>query len=365
MTDHVHLDAAKAAAAALGNGGFVVLAESHDPEAEGNLTIAAQFVTADAVSFLSTNAHGLIRLCLSDERCRELELGSLASEDGEWQPTAAISFRGVAGTGASEADRARTIQAAINPSCGADDFPRGGGYVFPLRARPGGVLRRAGRTEAAVDLARAAGCQPAAAMSLIMNEDGSVAQGPDLGRYAERHGLPLVAVADVIALRRLSEKLVERVTSARLPTSDGEFSVVAFRESLTGLSHVALVRGELSGAANVLVRVHAECVAGDIFRSTRCRCGEDLRRSLELIAAEERGVLLYLVSGTRRLSRHDDTGDDAHSPPMDEYGVGAQILAELGLTTIRILTNNPRAIVGLEGFDLEVVEYVPIAGARG
>ncbi len=296
MSDGVHAEDARAAAAALGNGGFVVLAESREPEAEGNLTLAAQFATPDAVGFLSAQAHGVIRLCLTDERCGELGLGPLASEEAQWQPTAAISFRGVAGTGASEADRARTIQAAIDPSFGAADFARGGGYVFPLRARPGGVLRRAGRTEAAVDLARAAGCLPAAAMSLVMNEDGSVARGPDLARYARSRGLPLVGVADVIALRRLSEKLVERVISVRLPTRYGEFSVIAFREALTGASHVALVRGNVAGAENVLVRVHAECIAGDIFHSSSCPCGHDLRGSLEQIAAEERGVLLYLIA---------------------------------------------------------------------
>jgi 3,4-dihydroxy 2-butanone 4-phosphate synthase/GTP cyclohydrolase II len=205
-------------------------------------------------------------------------------------------------------------------------------------------------------------------MSLVMNDDGTGARCEQLARYAEKRGLPLVTVADVIALRRRSEKLVERVISARLPTRDGEFTAIGFRELLTGGNHLALVRGEVAGAENVLVRVHAECVLGDVFRVATCACGDNLRRSLEQLAAEERGVLLYLVAGElreRRLSRHDDLEADARPLRTDEYGIGAQILAELGLTTIRILTNSPKAITGLDGFGLEVVEQVPITGSRG
>jgi 3,4-dihydroxy 2-butanone 4-phosphate synthase/GTP cyclohydrolase II len=360
--DRVDVEAARSAAAELGNGGFVVLAESRGDTAEGNLTIAAQFATSDAIVRLTAEAHGLVRLCLTDERCSELGVETLTTDEGQWQPAAGISFRGVAGTGASASDRARTIQAAIDPSCTAADFLHGG-YVFPLRARPGGSLRRAGRTEAAVDLARIAGCLPAAAMSLVMNEDGTVARGDQLARYAERVAAPFVTVGDVIGLRRLSEKLVERVTAARLPTREGDFTAVGFRERVTGAYHVALVRGELRGAENVLVRVHSECIVGDVFRASTCSCSRDLRNSLQLLAREERGVLLYLVAGerrARRLSRHDDVEGDAEPLPTDEYGIGAQILADLGLTTIRILTNTPKAMVGLEGFGLQVVEQVPI-----
>jgi 3,4-dihydroxy 2-butanone 4-phosphate synthase/GTP cyclohydrolase II len=360
VTERADLDAARAAADALARGGFVVLAESRADDAQGNLTLAAQFATAATVGFLSANAQGLVRLCLTDERCDALGLTPLTSHGDEWQPTAAISLRESDDrTGASDAERARTIQAAaLDPSVGPADFLPGG-YVFPLRARPGGVLRRASRTEAAIDLVRAAGCVPAAAMSLVMNDDGSVAQGPDLEAYGRRHELPLVTVADVIAFRRRSEKLVERVTSARLPTRYGEFTAVGFHESFSGAHHVALVHGDVGGAANVLVRVHTDCITGDVFGATTCTCSETLHRSLELIAAERRGVLLYLVGGERRLSRHGDWGDVPPSPD-DEYGIGAQILAELGLTTIRVLTNNPRTIVGLEGFGLEVVDEVPI-----
>ncbi|CAB4688866.1 unannotated protein [freshwater metagenome] len=351
---------ARAAAEALQNGGFVVLAESNDDGAEGNLMLAAQFATPAAVNVLAANANGLVRLCLTDERCQTLGLSAHAVDEREWQPTAPISLREVAGTGASAEDRARTIQGAIDPSRQRDDFAQSG-YVFPLRARPEGVLRRAGRTEAAVDLARLAGCLPAAAMSLVMNEDGSVAHGQELAAFASTHGYPLVTVADVIALRRLSEKLVERVTSARLPTDHGEFVAVGFRETLTGAHHIALVCGEVEGGDDVLVRVHAECMGGDVFHSVACTCARDLQHSLDAIAAEGRGVVVYLVAGDRgpvRLTRHEEA--DAGAAQMAEYGIGAQILAELGLTSIRLLSNHPRTLTGLDGFGLRVTGFVPI-----
>lgn len=354
-------EAAERAVAALSGGEFIVLAESRGGDSEGNVTIAAQFVTAKSVNFMSAHAFGLVRLCLTDDRCRELRLEPLVADEQQWQPTVSISAREAASTGASAADRALTIQAAIDPDRGPADFVQPG-YVFPLRARPGGVLRRTARTEAAVDLVRLAGCLPAAAMSLVMNEDGTVAHGPDLERYCTRHGFPLVAVADAIALRRLSEKLVKRVTTVRLPTSHGDFRAVAFREDFTDAYHLALVKGDVEGAANVLVRVHAECLVGDVFHSLSCRCGEELERSIERIAAEGRGVVLYLVAGSHRdsrLSLHEE-GEEARPSPMDEYGIGAQILADLGLTTIRVLTNSPKSIAAIEGFGLEIVDQLPI-----
>ena len=363
--EQVDLDAAKRAASALKAGKFIVLAEHRGDDSEGNLTIAAEFATPEAVNFLSTNAYGLIRLCLTDERCDELRLEPLVAEEDKWQPTVSISSRGVTGSGASAEDRSRTILAALDPESGPKDFVRHG-YVFPLRARAGGVLRRAGRTEAAVDLARLAGCVPAAAMSLVMNPDGTVTKADELRRYCERHDLPLVTVADVIAYRRGSEKLVERVTSVRMPTVHGDFRAVAFCEEITGAYHVALVKGDVAGAENVLVRVHAECLSGDVFHSLTCQSGRQLQRSLELIAGEPYGVLLYLVGGAqrdRRLSRHADGDPEAPSAPMDEYGIGAQILAELGLTTIRILTSSPKAITGLEGFGLSITEQIPIGAS--
>ena len=337
-----------------------MLGESALDESEGNLTLAAQFVTPDAIGFLTSQALGVVRLCLTDERCAELGLDTLVESEHNWQPTAAIAHRTATGRGASTQDRARTIQAAIDPASTPDDFTSGG-YIFPLRARPGGVLRRAGRTEAAIDLAQLAGCIPAAVLSLVMNEDGSVAHGAELAAYAERNGFPLVTVGDVIALRRLTEKLVERLTSTRLPTRHGEFTAVGFREKLTGAHHVALVKGDVDGARDVLVRVHAECLVGDVFVTSACSCGRNVRRSLELIEQEGCGVLLYLVGPDRdrRFNRHVQR-DAEPASPMDEYGIGAQILADLGLETIRILTDHPRPIAGLDGFGLEVVGHVPL-----
>jgi 3,4-dihydroxy 2-butanone 4-phosphate synthase/GTP cyclohydrolase II len=362
LPDRADPDAARRAAKALANGGFVVLAESSLEDAEGNLALAAQFVTPDAIGILSSKAQGVVRLCLTDERCAVLRLDTLVESDDNWQPTASIAHREAAGRGASLEDRARTIQAAIDPARAHDEFVSGG-YVFPLRARPEGVLRRAGRTEAAVDLARLAGCVPAAALSLVMNADGSVARGAEVAAFARDGDFPFVTVADVIALRLLSERLVERFANARLPTRHGEFTAIGFREKLSGAHHVALVKGDVAGARDVLVRVHAECLMGDVFAASTCSCGRDIRRSLELIDDEERGVLVYLVGPDRerRLNRHAEGSHEPAGSPMDEYGIGAQILAELGLRTIRVLTDHPRPIAGLEGFGLEVVGHVPIA----
>ncbi|MDQ4081933.1 MAG: GTP cyclohydrolase II, partial [Actinomycetota bacterium] len=250
------------------------------------------------------------------------------------------------------------------------------GHVFPLRARPGGVLRRAGQTEAAVDLARLAGLNPAGVVCEIMNPDGTMARVPDLGPYCERHGLRMITVADLIEYRRRTEKLVERTTAVRLPTAYGEFTAVAFRETLTGKHHVALVHGDVAGAESVLVRVHSECLTGDVFHSLRCDCGEQLDLALRRIAAEEAGVLLYMAQEGRgigllsKLKAYElqegglDTVDANLQLgfPADarEYGIGNQILADLGLSTIRILTNNPKKLTGIEGFGLSVVEQVPI-----
>jgi 3,4-dihydroxy 2-butanone 4-phosphate synthase/GTP cyclohydrolase II len=361
-SDIVDVDAAKSAIAALEDGRFVALADSRSPESEASLAIAAEHADAGAVQFMSTHGFGLIRLCLTDERCEELGLASLVRDAEKWQPTGSISLRGTQGSGASAADRAATIRAAADPAYGRDDFVEPG-YVFPLRARVGGTLRRAARTEAAVDLARLAGCAPAAAISLFMNEEASEATGDDLLRLCAEHDLPLVTVADVIAYRRQSEKLVQRVADVRLPTPQGDFRAVAFRETITGVPHIALVTGELEGATDVLVRVHARCLAGDIFHSTECRCSAELEQSLRRITSEGLGVLVYLAgtSAGEPLSRHDAEADAVR--PMDEYGIGAQILADLGLTTIRILTNTPKTIPALEGFGLQIVDQLPVGGS--
>jgi 3,4-dihydroxy 2-butanone 4-phosphate synthase/GTP cyclohydrolase II len=359
-------------------GRMVVVVDAPERENEGDLTIAAQFATPEAVNFMATHGRGLICLCLTAERCDELGLKPMTYNNetpNETAFTIAIEAREGVTTGISAHDRAHTIQVAIDPTKGAADIVQPG-HVFPLRARPGGVLQRAGQTEASVDLARLAGLNPSGVICEIMRADGAMARVPDLIPFCRQHDLRLVTVADLIEYRRRTEKLVERMISVRLPTRWGEFTAVAFREILTGKDHVALVRGDVAGAENVLVRVHSECLTGDVFHSLRCDCGEQLDLALQRIAAERRGVLLYLAQEGRgigllnKLKAYElqeqglDTveANQALGLPADarEYGIGSQILADLGLTTIRVLTNNPRKISGVEGFGLEVVEQVPI-----
>ena len=359
-------------------GKFVVVVDAADRENEGDLTIAAQFATPEAVNFMTKEARGLICLCLTEDRCDELGLRQMTERNETPYGTAftvSVEAREGVTTGISAPDRSRTIQVAVDPEAKPDDLVQPG-HVFPLRARDGGVLARAGQTEAAVDLARLAGLIPAGVVCEIMNEDGTMARVPDLIPYCERHGLKLVTVADLIEYRRRHEQLVERVTTVSMPTVYGDFTAVAFRETLTGKHHVALVKGDVEGAENVLVRVHSECLTGDVFHSLRCDCGEQLEQALGRIAAEEHGVLLYMAQEGRgigllnklRAYELQENGYDTveanlelgFQPDMRDYGIGNQILAELGLTTIRILTNNPKKITGIEGFGLEVVEQVPI-----
>jgi 3,4-dihydroxy 2-butanone 4-phosphate synthase/GTP cyclohydrolase II len=362
-------------------GKFVVVVDAPDRENEGDLTIAAQFATPDAVNFMAKEARGLICLCLTPERCDELGLHQVAQRNETPFGTAftvPIEAREGVTTGISAADRSQTIQVAIDPSKGSQDIVHPG-HTFPLRARAGGVLERAGQTEAAVDLARLAGLIPAGVVCEIMKEDGTMARVPDLIPYCERHGLKLVTVADLIEYRRRHEKLVERMTTVRLPTAYGDFTAVAFRERLTGKHHVALVKGQVEGEDDVLVRVHSECLTGDVFHSLRCDCGEQLEQALQQIAAEDRGVLLYMAQEGRgigllnklRAYELQENGLDTvdanlelgFAADMRDYGIGNQILADLGLSTIRILTNNPKKITGIEGFGLTVVEQVPIETA--
>jgi 3,4-dihydroxy 2-butanone 4-phosphate synthase / GTP cyclohydrolase II len=282
-------------------GKFVVVVDAADRENEGDLTIAAQFATPEAINFMATHARGLICLCLTEERCDELRLQPMTERNETPFGTAftiSIEAREGITTGISAPDRSRTIQVAIDPSKGSVDLVQPG-HVFPLRAKPGGVLRRAGQTEAAVDLARLAGLNPAGVVCEVMNEDGTMARVPDLIPYCEEHGLKLITVADLIEYRRRHEKLVERTTSVRLPTAFGEFTAVAFRETLTGKNHLALVKGEVDGAHDVLVRVHSECLTGDVFHSLRCDCGEQLDQALLQIGREDRGVLLYMAQEGR------------------------------------------------------------------
>jgi 3,4-dihydroxy 2-butanone 4-phosphate synthase/GTP cyclohydrolase II len=359
-------------------GKFVVVVDAADRENEGDLTIAAQFATPEAVNFMTKEGRGLICLCLTEERCDELALRQMTEKNETPYGTAftvSVEAREGVTTGISAPDRSRTIQVAIDPTTAPEDLVQPG-HVFPLRAREGGVLVRAGQTEAAVDLARLAGLLPAGVVCEVMNEDGTMARVPDLIPYCERHGLKLVTVADLIEYRRRHEKLVERMTTVQLPTAYGEFTAIAFREVLTGKHHVALVKGEVEGEENVLVRVHSECLTGDVFHSVRCDCGEQLEQALRRIGSEERGVLLYMAQEGRgigllnklRAYELQENGFDTveanvelgFQPDMRDYGIGNQILAELGLSTIRILTNNPKKITGIEGFGLEVVEQVPI-----
>jgi 3,4-dihydroxy 2-butanone 4-phosphate synthase / GTP cyclohydrolase II len=359
-------------------GRFVVVVDDEDRENEGDLTIAAQFATPEAVNFMVKHARGLVCLCLTEERCDELGLRQMTDQNETPYGTAftvSVEAREGVTTGISAADRARTIQVAVDPASTALDLVQPG-HVFPLRARRGGVLQRAGQTEAAVDLARLAGLIPSGVVCEIMNDDGSMARVPDLVPYCERHGLKMVTVADLIEYRRRHEQLVERTTSVRLPTAYGDFTAVAFRETLTGKHHVALVKGDVAGAEDVLVRVHSECLTGDVFGSLRCDCGEQLALALRRIDEEGQGVLLYLAQEGRgigllnklRAYELQEHGLDTVEANLElgfaadqrEYGIGSQILADLGLSTIRILTNNPKKIAGIAGFGLEVVEQLPL-----
>jgi 3,4-dihydroxy 2-butanone 4-phosphate synthase/GTP cyclohydrolase II len=359
-------------------GKFVVVVDAADRENEGDLTIAAQFATPEAVNFMATHGRGLICLCLTEERCDELALRQMTDRNETPFGTAftvSIEAREGVSTGISAHDRARTIQVAIDPSKSPEDLVQPG-HVFPLRARPGGVLQRAGQTEAAVDLARLSGLNPAGVVCEVMKDDGTMARVPDLIDYCTQHELKMITVEDLIEYRRRTEKLVERATSVRLPTAYGDFTAIAFREKLTGKHHVALVKGHVEGEENVLVRVHSECLTGDVFHSLRCDCGEQLEQALARIGAEERGVLLYMAQEGRgigllnKLKAYElqENGLDTveanielgFPPDMREYGIGNQILADLGLSTIRILTNNPKKITGIEGFGLTVVEQLPI-----
>ncbi|HEY4347012.1 MAG TPA: bifunctional 3,4-dihydroxy-2-butanone-4-phosphate synthase/GTP cyclohydrolase II [Gaiellaceae bacterium] len=359
-------------------GRMVVVVDDPDRENEGDLVIAAQFATPETINFMATHGRGWICLCLTEERADKLDLPLMTQKNESPFGTAftvTIEAREGVTTGISAADRSHTIQVAIAPDAQARDLVRPG-HVQPLRAKAGGVLERIGQTEAAVDLARLAGLNPSGVVCEIQNEDGSMARVPDLIPYCEHHGLKMVTVADLVEYRRRHEKLVERGPAVRLPTPSGEFTAIAFREILTGKVHVALVRGDVDGAEDVLVRVHSECLTGDVFHSLLCDCGEQLEQALEQIAHEGTGVLLYMAQEGRgigllnklRAYELQANGLDTVEANLElgfpadarDYGIGNQILADLGLTTIRILTNNPKKLTGLDGFGLTVVEQVPI-----
>jgi 3,4-dihydroxy 2-butanone 4-phosphate synthase/GTP cyclohydrolase II len=359
-------------------GRMIIVVDDEDRENEGDLTIAASAVTPEVINFMARHGRGLICMPMTGARLDELDVPLMVTQNTARFETAfcvSVEARHRTSTGISAADRAATVAAAIDPATRPDDLARPG-HMFPLRARDGGVLVRAGQTEAAVDLARIAGLYPAGVICEIMNADGSMARVPQLARFAARHRIPMITIADLITYRMRTERMVRRVGEADLPTRYGRFRVFAYESLADRETHVALVRGDLGDGAGVLVRVHSRCLTGDVFHSARCDCGDQLESALRRIDTEQRGVLLYLNQEGRGIGIANkilayalqEQGFDTveanerlgFKPDQRDYGIGAQILSDLGVRSMRLLTNNPRKFVGLEGYGLSVSETLPI-----
>jgi len=367
------------AVAAVARGEIVIVVDDADRENEGDLIMAAEAMTPEKMAFMIRHTSGVICMPVEGARLDDLRLPLMVADNTESQRTAftvSVDARAGTTTGISAADRSATVHALLDPATRPEDLARPG-HIFPLRYRDGGVLKRAGHTEAAVDLARLAGMQPAGVLAEVVNDDGTMARMPRLEEFAEEHGLQLISIADLIRYRRHSEKLIRRVSEARIPTRHGDFTGFVFESLLDGTEHMAFVKGEVAGQENVLVRVHSECLTGDVFGSMRCDCGLQLDAAMELIAREGTGVVVYLrghegrgigLGHKIRAYTLQDQGRDTVEAnvelgfPADsrEYGIGSQMLVDLGVSTMRIMTNNPAKYGGLEGYGLEIVERVPL-----